>query len=171
MGLSRGAWPALLAKQDGWRLTNLASDGSGFATLGDNGDTFADQVHAAIRLKPSSVIVSASSNDLGERGTTIARKTDATLKAMHAALPDAQILVVSPVWNDTAEPAQLRQIGADAAEAARDVGARILDIGRPLAGRRSLLQPDDVHPTAAGQQVIASAVDEALGRSLRGTTG
>ena len=28
------AWPALLAKQNGWRLTNLASDGSGFATVG-----------------------------------------------------------------------------------------------------------------------------------------
>lgn len=164
------AWPALLAKRYGWRLANLASDGSGFATLGDNGDTFADQIHTVVRLHPSIVIVSGSSNDLGERGTMIAQKTDATLKAIHAALPDAQILAVSPVWNDTPEPAQLKEIGADVAESALDVGARNLDIGRPLAGQRALLQPDDVHPTAAGQQAIASAVEKALSRSLRGTT-
>ena len=53
-GLDPGqAWPALLAQEYGWRLTNLASDGSGFVTPGNNGDTFADQV--AVGGPPESV--------------------------------------------------------------------------------------------------------------------
>ncbi|GAB3581404.1 hypothetical protein GCM10027406_22520 [Leifsonia lichenia] len=158
------AWPALLAGEDGWRLSNLASDGSGFVTVGDNGDTFADQVHAAVSLHPSVVIVSGSSNDLGEPDAAIARATDSTLTALRAALPHAEILAVSPVWSDTAEPDQLRTIDADVVKAAGTIGAVDLDIGQPLDGQRDLLQADDVHPTAAGQAVIAAAVERALGR-------
>lgn len=159
------AWPAQLAGEDGWRLTNLASDGSGFVTVGDDGDTFADQVHAAVSLHPSVVIVSGSSNDLGESDAAIARATDTTLSVLRAALPRAEIIAVSPVWNDTAEPGQLRTIDADVVAAAARIDAIDLDIGQPLDGRRDLLQGDDVHPTAAGQAVIAAAVERALGRS------
>lgn len=161
------AWPALLAKDYGWRLTNLASDGSGFVTVGDNGDTFADQVAVAVRLHPAIVIISGSSNDLGQPDATIARNTDATIRSIRAALPHAEILAVSPVWNDTTEPAQLLTIGEDVAHAGRAVGARELDIGRPLLGQPALLQADDVHPTVTGQQAIASAVEAALGSAPR----
>lgn len=156
------AWPAMLAQHYGWRLKNLASDGSGFVTVGDNGDTFADQAAAAVRLHPSIVIVSGSSNDLGDPDTAIARNTDATITSLRAALPHAEILAVSPVWNDTAEPVQLASIGEDVVQAGRTVGARDLDIGRPLFAQPALLQTDDVHPTVAGQQAIASRVEEAL---------
>lgn len=158
------AWPALLAGEDGWRLTNLASDGSGFATAGDNGDTFADQVHAAVSLRPSVVIVSGSSNDLGEPDAAIARATDAALSTLRAELPHAEILAVSPVWNDTQVPKQLETIDADVISAAARTHAVDLDIGQPLDGQRDLLQDDDVHPTVAGQQAIAAAVERALGR-------
>lgn len=156
------AWPSLLAEDYGWRLTNLASDGSGFVTVGDNGDTFADQAAVAVRLHPSIVIVSASSNDLGAPDSTIAGDTDATIRFIRAALPHAEIIAVSPVWNDTTEPAQLVSIGEDLVRAGQQVGARQLDIDQPLAGQPSLMQADDVHPTAAGQQVIASTVEAAL---------
>jgi acyl-CoA thioesterase-1 len=161
------AWPAMLAQDYGWRLTNLASDGSGFVTVGDNGDTFADQVAVAVRLHPAIVIVSGSSNDLGQPDATIARNTDATIRSIHAALPHAEILAVSPVWNDTAEPAQLLTIGEDVVNATRAVGGRELDIGSPLFGQPELMQSDDVHPSVAGQQSIASTVEAALSSTLR----
>jgi acyl-CoA thioesterase-1 len=156
------AWPALLADEYGWRLTNLASDGSGFVTVGSNGDTFADQVAVAARLDPSIVLVSGSSNDLGGDDTMIAGKTAATIRALHTALPRAEILAVSPIWNDKDVPPQLVSIDVDVARAVTAVGGRTLEIGQPLYGRPSLLQPDDVHPTPAGQQVIAAAVAGAL---------
>lgn len=159
------AWPALLAGEDDWRLTNLASDGSGFVTVGENGDTFADQVHAAVSLRPSVVIVSGSSNDLGESDAAIARATDSALSALRAALPHAEIIAVSPVWNDTAEPDQLRTIDQDVVKTAASIGAVDLDIGQPLDGQRGLVQSDDVHPTAEGQVAIAAAVARALGHA------
>ena len=159
------AWPALLAQEYGWRLTNLASDGSGFVTVGTNGDTFANQVQVAVRLHPSIVIVSGSSNDLGASSATIARSTDATITAIRAALPTAEILAVSPVWNDKTEPAQLNTIDSDVVQAAAAVGALTLEIGQPLYGQPALMQTDDVHPTAAGQKVIAAAVEKTLSTS------
>ncbi|WP_345761505.1 SGNH/GDSL hydrolase family protein [Diaminobutyricibacter sp. McL0608] len=164
-GLHPGqAWPALLAQEYGWRLTNLASDGSGFVTPGDNGDTFADQVAVAARLNPSIVFVSGSSNDLGSDDTMIAGETAATIRALHAALPRAEILAVSPVWNDKNVPPQLDDIDLDVVRAVSAVGGRALDIGQPLFGKPALMQSDDVHPTPAGQQVIAAAVSKALQR-------
>ena len=156
------AWPALLANEYGWRLTNLASDGSGFVTTGNNGDTFADQVAAAARLDPSIVLVSGSSNDLGDDETMIAGETAATIRALHAALPRAQIFAVSPIWNDKDVPPQLDSIDLDVTRAVAAVGGRTLDIGQPLYGQPALLQSDDVHPTPAGQQVIAAAVEKAM---------
>ncbi len=156
------AWPALLANQYGWRLTNLASDGSGFVTVGANGDTFADQVAVAAKINPSIVLVSGSSNDLGDDDTMIAGVTAATIRALHAALPRAEILAVSPVWNDKDVPSQLDSIDLDVVRAVAAVGGRTLDIGQPLYGLPTALQSDDVHPTPAGQQLIAEAVSKAL---------
>ena len=156
------AWPSLLAREYGWRLTNLASDGSGFVTAGSNGDTFADQIAVAVRLNPSIVLVSGSSNDLGSDDVTIAGKTAATIRALHAAVPRAEIFAVSPVWNDTSVPPQLNSIDLDVVHAVAAVGGYTLDIGQPLSGRPGLLQSDDVHPTPAGQQLIAEAVSKAL---------
>lgn len=156
------AWPALLAEEDGWRLTNLASDGSGFVTVGDDGDTFADQMVVAARLKPSIVLVSGSSNDLGQPDARIAQATQATIVALHKLLPAAEIIAVSPVWNDSQEPEQLASIDTDVVRSVASVGGNTLRIGQPLAGLRDLLQSDDVHPTAEGQEQIAAAVQKQL---------
>lgn len=152
------AWPALLAEQNGWRLTNLASDGSGFATVGDEGDTFADQVRVAARLHPSIVLISGSSNDLGVGDAALSKATIITVDLLRAALPNAEIIAVSPVWNDKTVPAQLTSIDADVVQAVARVGGQSVDIGQPLMDQPSLMQGDDVHPTAAGQQVLASAI-------------
>jgi acyl-CoA thioesterase-1 len=92
----------------------------------------------------------------------IAGETAATIRALHAALPRAEILAVSPVWNDKNVPPQLDSIDLDVIRAVAAVGGKTLDIGQPLYGQPSLMQSDDVHPTPAGQQVIAAAVAKAL---------
>lgn len=156
------SWLALLAERQGWKLTNLASDGSGFVTEGDNSDTFADQAEAAIDLKPDIIVISGSSNDLGSDDAAIANATRATIDKLAAALPATKIVTVSAVWGDTTLPSQLDSITADVATAAAGIGASYLDIGQPLAGRPALMQSDDVHPTARGQRVLAAAVGRAM---------
>jgi acyl-CoA thioesterase-1 len=158
-GLSANqAWVASVAKQDGWKLTNLASDGSGFLKVGTKGDTFADQARAAIALHPSVVVVSGSSNDLGQSDAELSAATAATLKMIRLALPAARIIAVSAVWGATALPAQMIAINNQVKAAVAAVGGDYLNIGQPLSGHPELMQSDAVHPTAAGQLVLARAV-------------
>jgi acyl-CoA thioesterase I len=152
------AWVASIAKQDGWQLTNLASDGSGFLKVGKKGDTFADQARVAIAMHPSVVVVSGSSNDLGEPNSALAAATTATLRALRLALPTARIIAVSAVWGATALPAQMTDINDQVQAAVAAVGGEYLNIGQPLSGHPELMQSDAVHPTAAGQLVLARAV-------------
>ena len=42
------------------------------------------------------------------------------------------------------------------------VGGHYLDIGQPLGGHPELMQDDDVHPTVAGQVVLAGTIQAAI---------
>jgi acyl-CoA thioesterase-1 len=158
------AWPALLGQAKGWTVTNLGCNGAGFVQIGDaddcNGD-FSTLVPKAVALNPSIVIIAGSSNDLGISDTALIAQTNAVVTALHTQLPFATIAGISPVWGDTATPRQMSDINAQVQDAIAQVGGTYLEIGQPLADQRDLLQGDDVHPTADGQQVLAKAIQTA----------
>jgi acyl-CoA thioesterase I len=156
------AWAALLAKEDDWRFTNLASDGSGFVQVGSNGDTFASQVKAAVKLNPSVIIIAGSSNDLGINAVMLAQETASTIASIHAALPKTTIIAVDATWGASALPQQMNIIDAQVKDAVTAAGGDFLDIGQPLSGHPELMQGGDVHPNAAGQRALADAFDQAL---------
>lgn len=159
------AWPGLLAQTSGWRIINLASDGSGFVAIGDEGDTFANQVSAAIALHPDAVIVEGSSNDIGVSNSVLDAATDSTIAHLHRALPGAVLIGLSAVWSDTTPPGQLADIDDQVDAAVTSSGGYYLDIGQPLGGRVDLMQSDDVHPTEAGQSALAQAISGAFASS------
>lgn len=162
-GLDDGqSWPEVVARTHGWALTDLAADGDGFVTPGNDGTTFADQVTTAIRLRPSMVILSGSSNDLGKDETQVESAIAAAVQRLRAALPDATIVAASPVWREDAFPAQLTRIAAVVAKDVRAAGGTVLSFADPLRGHPELMQSDDVHPTAAGQLAIAALVEQRL---------
>lgn len=159
------AWPALLAQSNHWQLTNLGCNSAGFHAIGNLDDCNSDfegLVATAAALHPSIVIISGSSNDLGQENKTLSADTIAALKALRAALPTAKIVGLSPVWNDTPVPAQLTQIDRQVRQAVLAVRGQYLEIAQPLAGRPELLQEDEVHPTAAGQHALATAIAKAF---------
>jgi acyl-CoA thioesterase I len=156
------SWPEVVARTHGWNLTDLAADGDGFVTPGNDGTTFADQVTKAIKLHPSMVILSGSSNDLGKDETQVEAAITAAIAKLRAALPDAAIVAASPVWREDAFPAQLTQIANAVAHAVRAAGGTVLTFADPLRGHPELMQSDDVHPTAAGQLAIAALVEQRL---------
>ena len=162
------AWPALLAADSGWQLSNLAADGAGFVTPGDDGSTFQAQVDAAVQLKPSVVVISASSNDLGQGDLAAGQATLAALESLRSALPQAQIVGVSAFWGDEAPPEQLGRLNADLQASVLAVGGDYLDIGQPLADQANLMQDDDVHPTEVGQQQLAAVIGPQLDAVLAG---
>lgn len=159
------AWPVIIAHDDDWSLTNLSADGDGFVTVGDDGTTFLQQVREAITSHPSIVIVSASSNDLGVPEPEVRSAMVEAVDELHAALPKAEIIGFSAIWNQNDPPPQLDQMGTDLKAAVSAVGGTYLDIGNPLKDRPDLMQGGDVHPTAAGQLVIAAAVQSALSKA------
>lgn len=156
----RQSWPEVVARDHGWRLTDLAADGDGFVAEGDDGTSFADQVRAAIRLHPSTVILAGSSNDLGMPEAQVESAIRSVTRQLHAALPDAQLIAVSPVWNESAWPAQLDRIAQAVRSAVHAVGGTMLSFPDPLRGHPELMQADDVHPTVAGQLTIAASVEQ-----------
>jgi acyl-CoA thioesterase I len=162
-GLEVGqSWPEVVARTHGWNLTDLAADGDGFVTPGNDGTTFADQVTKAIKLRPSMVILSGSSNDLGKDEAEVEAAITTAVAKLHAALPDATIVAASPVWREDAFPAQLTQIANAVAHTVRAAGGTVLTFADPLRGHPELMQSDDVHPTAAGQLAIAALVEQHL---------
>lgn len=162
-GLSAGqAWIATIANRDDWHFTNLASDGSGFLKVGNKGDTFADQARAAIALHPSVIVLAGSSNDLGEPDGALAKATGTTIASIRAALPNVRIVAVSAIWGATSVPSQLNDIDNQVQAAIAAVGGEYLNIGQPLSGHPELMQSDAVHPTAAGQRVLAASVSAAF---------
>ncbi|GGF10711.1 hypothetical protein GCM10011399_00650 [Subtercola lobariae] len=156
------AWPLVAAEQNNWQLTDLAVDGTGFLQLGNDDNTFQAQVDEAQTLSPSVVIISASSNDLGQDDSALAAATLSTMQSLRAALPQAQIIALSAFWGDTTAPPQLDSVDSALVIAANATGATYVDIGQPLAGRPDLMQSDDVHPTADGLRMLGEAISSDL---------
>ncbi len=155
------SWPAMLATTNKWDLTNLACDGAGFVRTGDSEDCGADfsgLITKAVALHPDLILISGSSNDLGADNAALATEADDVVQSLRSALPTATIVGISTVWNDTATPDQMDDINEQVRAAVRAAKGLYLDIGQPLAGHRSWLQSDDVHPTVRGQNELAKVI-------------
>lgn len=153
------AWPLLVAKRLGWDLTDLADSASGFTRKGGSSHTFDDQVSAVIRLRPDIVVVGATRNDVDAPPATLKAAATSALERLRAALPDARIIGVSPIWGADAPTAQLGSVRATVRTAVLDVGGSWVDIGQPFTGHPELLI-DSKHPTVDGQEEVATAVAE-----------
>lgn len=159
------AWPAMLAATNGWDLTNLACDGAGFVAAGDDNDCGADfsgLVSEAVALHPALILISGSSNDLGTDNEQLNSETESVVSSLRAKLPATTIVGISTVWNDTVAPNQMDDINEQVRTAIPAVNGTYLDIGQPLAGHRSWLQSDDIHPTVRGQQQLAKVIAGAI---------
>jgi lysophospholipase L1-like esterase len=159
------AWPAMLATTNNWKLTNLACDGAGFVKAGDDSDCggdFSGLVSEAVALHPALIVLSGSSNDLGIDNAQLRTQTLAVVSSLRARLPDTAIVGISTVWNDTVAPDQMDDINEQVRQAVKAVHGIYLDIGQPLAGHRSWLQSDDIHPTVTGQHQLAKVIAGAI---------
>jgi acyl-CoA thioesterase-1 len=162
---SADAWPELISATNGWNLTTLACDGAGFVTPGNPaecGDTLVDVSRSAATLHPDLIIIEGSSNDFGQSNSQLLSATVSALTILRSEFPNAKIIGLSTVWSETAPPAQLADTNSQMQKAVTAVGGHYLDIGQPLGGHSELMQNDDVHPTVAGQKVLAATIQGAI---------
>ncbi|MFP3465046.1 SGNH/GDSL hydrolase family protein [Leifsonia sp. SIMBA_070] len=156
------AWPLLVAQRFGWTLSDFGESAAGFTVEGLNTHTFDDQVSAVIRIHPDVVLVGATRNDLFATTATLKTAATAALQRLRTALPDARIIGVSALWGSDDAPAQVPIISATVRDAVLDVGGSWVGLGQPFAGRTDLVLADHVHPTVAGQRLLATTIANSI---------
>ncbi len=145
------SWPRLLT---GWHVYVIAHGGAGFTKPGCGGGQFGDEVSAAIMRKPTKVVIEGGLNDQAGLSSI---KSDAD--AVLARFPRGAAVVVGPASPPSERLSTLMIIDGDLKSAAVTHG----DAYVTLLG---VLSPSDfnfLHPSAAGEIVIARSVQAALG--------
>jgi acyl-CoA thioesterase I len=168
-----GKWPGMVAKAQTWEMVNLARGGTGYTTrlkgqIAQKGcglnrcPNFVEMADVAIKRKPDVVVVAGGRND---DGADISEATHTLFHKVREALPEARIIAIEPMWYDTPYPSFLAGYGRVIRKEVEAVHGDYVKIGSPLAGRPDLIKDDGVHPTSAGQKVLAEAVNEEMSKT------
>jgi acyl-CoA thioesterase I len=156
-------WTDRVSHHLGWVEKNFSAYAASYSTLGEPGETsYRARIHALVATHPQIVVVSGGRADVHVGATQFRSDVRATLVGIHAGLPKAKIIVVSPTWGNSPAPAKLTALKAIVRAEARRAGADYLDIGEPMAGHKDLMAADGWQPNDAGHAAIAAAVEKAL---------
>lgn len=169
-GIGAQSWPRLVGAKLGWRTVNLAVPGTGFLNPGWTGQPIGSRVAAAIATRPDVVVVAGGHNDSRWSAGATASAAERVLDRLRAALPDALLVVVGPIWPDGSPPARCRVLRDRLRANAASLDAIFID---PLAGgwfagsSHRFIGPDAIHPTTAGHRFMADQVLAALDGARR----
>jgi lysophospholipase L1-like esterase len=166
-------WTSRVASTRGWLEANLGRGGTGWATTsGVSGcglslcPSVETMAAAAVAARPDVVLVSAGRNDLTAYASSpgsVQTAIERTLTALRTRLPNARIVVISPMWDSSAVNPGIPVIAGWVQKSAAAHGAQFV----PGASSWLLGHPewifDGVHPNDAGYAQIADHVHVALG--------
>ena len=164
-GLGPRGWPGLIGKARGWRTVNLAVAGTGFINPGWTNQPVGSRVSAAIERHPDVVFIAAGHNDSRWSSTATVRAADKVIDRLRAALPNALLVIVAPIWSSASPPRRCLDLRDHLRRTAASVDALFID---PLAegwfsgSRQRLIGSDGIHPTAAGHRYMAERVLAAI---------
>jgi acyl-CoA thioesterase-1 len=166
-----------IGQKDGWvnlldgRLKQRGQDYS-VVNASISGETTAGgaaRIEEAIaRFKPDVVVLALGGND-GLRGLPIAEMKANLARIVRAAQSrKARVLVIGMRIPPNYGPQYTQAFYAAFGEVAREAKAAYLPfLLEPIAERRELFQPDQIHPTADAQPLLADAVWKGLEPLLR----
>lgn len=162
-------WTTLLAQNAGWVEANVGRGGTGYlVTAGKDGcgldvcPNYAGMIPEAVKSHPAIVVVSGGRNDVSKDPKAVAAAVKEFFTTLRASLPDAQIIVTSPVWDATAPPERLAALATVIQTEAQSAKATYLDLGQPLEGRPELIVADKVHPNDVCHSTLYLAVKDAM---------
>jgi lysophospholipase L1-like esterase len=156
-------WTDLVSLKQGWVEKNLSDNTTSYSTVGAPGSTsYQTRLGAVVATGAQIVVVSGGRNDVGVAATQFTADVRATFAGIHAGLPRARIIVVSPTWGNDPAPQRLTDLISIVKAEAERAGATYLDIGEPMFGQSSMIGADGWHPNDAGYAAIAAAVERAL---------
>lgn len=154
---NRVVWPTLLAQRTGRAVANFALPRAGFATDGEGGWAFSDQVDRALQSRPETVLFVGGLDDGGVTGTgNIGHGADEAFgKAVRAGV---RILVVGPTWYQNPVPAEVLAASTEISAAAARAHAPFLDAVNPPWLTGDLMNRPRTAPSDDGQSVIADKI-------------
>jgi acyl-CoA thioesterase-1 len=165
--ISGTGFPVILGELRGWRVENLAIAGTGYSTGRADGrcppagcQSYMGVLPRAVELDPDIVVVSGGRNDLPREHLEPAVTT--FYAELRRQLPDARLIVTSPLWDDSPTPASLVALREHVASEAANAGAEYLDLGDLFLDRPDLIASDQLHPNEEGLALIAQRMDELL---------
>jgi hypothetical protein len=152
---------------DGWEVTVDARPGSGIGGGGYDGVVWPSRLRDLVAyVRPQVVVVELGTNGCGNCDSV----PDAIAAAMEE-LEDVDSVLWLRVATTGPRAAQGHQINAALEQAAqRWDNLELLPYDEWMAGRTDLVPADDVHPTPAGQQALATHVGEEL-KARAGSAG
>jgi acyl-CoA thioesterase I len=158
------SWLDLLATQQNWSLLDRSCNGAGFIHVApaDCKTNLSGVIASAAPVAPQFVIVSGSANDFGTINSQLQAVTNQAFTTLRSEFPAAQIIALRVAWGDRTPPGKVAIIDAQVRTAAVAVHGQFIDFGTPLLGHPELMQADHLHPNAAGQLVLKSAIESAL---------
>jgi lysophospholipase L1-like esterase len=167
-GLGARGWPRIVGAAEGWTVVNLAVPGTGFINPGWTGQPMGSRVQAAIDRHPGVVVIAGGHNDSRWSASAVAAAADRVIQRLHAALPNARLVIVAPIWPSGSPPSRCLVLRDHLRRTAASVGAVFVD---PLAenwfgaSRHSMILADGIHPSDAGHRYIAQRVLARLART------
>jgi lysophospholipase L1-like esterase len=162
------AWPAVVGRCLGRRVVVGAVPGAGYVATGRGarGPVVRLLREADLaRLDPSLVVLQAGHNDIGTPGPRLRAAVTTAVETARRDAPRAPLALLTVVAHAGDPSAAARATDATIVEAARraDPGVVVLD---PLAeGWAFPRVADGLHPTAAGQRLLAGHVLDDLARA------
>ena len=164
-------WTTLVSENFGWQEVNLGHGGTGYVTslTGSKAQqacfkatcpAYGDLVPDVVDAKPAVVVISGGRNDTSK---DISKAAEALFTDLRTQLPDAQIYVLTPIWDDDYAPPAILTKSSVVVSAAEASGVTAVNIGHPLTGKANLISKDGVNPNAAGYQVLADVAIAKIG--------
>lgn len=157
--ITAAGYPAVLSTMIEKTVMN---DGVPGATSGDG----ADRVHSVlVSQKPGYLLILYGANDV-IRGDSIAGTVANLRTIVRAAIANKTVPVIATltpmIRSHAAFAGDAEQLSEDIRQMADEEGVSVADLYSAFDGNDDLLQPDGLHPTAEGNQVIAETFADAL---------
>lgn len=153
-------FPTLVGNAEHWNVDVVACAGAGYVVSGSCGTNYAGLIPKVVAAQPSIVVVTGGRNDTPQYQSS-AQAANTFFAQLAAAVPNAKIYAISPVWDSTDGQMPLGVVQQSVRTAASAHGATYVDIGEPLRGHPELIS-SGVMPNDAGYAAIASAIENAL---------
>lgn len=153
-------WPALLAKKRGWYVNNVAEAGTGYAATQQK---FYSRARYALDTNPDVILVVGGREDRVYAPEAVQAEAAKLYDVLALHLPNAEIVVVGPIWDSTEPDPNVVTVNNAIRAAAEAAGLTYIDaLDANWLRDSTQIQADGVSPTDIGMRTLADALNSVV---------